>query len=63
MFLKRENKKWKKTNIHFQSRRTKKLEKKSFRTGNEIGKEDDTGEEIWWRNKSDCKNHCQVFEL
>lgn len=26
-------------------------------------KEDDTKVEIWRRNKSECKNHCQVFEL
>ena len=26
-------------------------------------RKDETKVEIWRRNKSDCKNHCQVFEL
>lgn len=26
-------------------------------------REDETEVEIWRRNKSDCKNYCQVFEL
>lgn len=42
-----------------------KIEKRMRSDERKEGKkeEDKTKGGIWWRNESECKNHCQVFEL